>query len=103
MESAAALSGRYSKQWLAGLMFAVTMCARATYAPNSDSVVDPAKLRRFNELVHRIASFTYAVAKGDAHRYPDEVFIHIVVDELASLGVDMAALKSMMGSISDSE
>ena len=45
-------------------------------------------LRRFNELLHRVASYALSILEGDEQRLPDDVLISMIVEELRALGVD---------------
>jgi hypothetical protein len=54
-------------------------CARDTYVPGSDAVVDAPRLRIFNELQHRIAAQLDHLINGEDNRYPDDVFLQMVL------------------------
>jgi hypothetical protein len=41
--------------WCGRAILALTILARGTYLAGTDDVSDPRRLRRFNELMHRIA------------------------------------------------
>lgn len=51
--------------WCGRALLALTILARETYLAGTDDVADPRRLRRFNELMHRIAG-RQAVADMDA-------------------------------------
>lgn len=82
--------------WLARLMFAVSMMARSTYEVGDD-VEGPRKLRRFNEVLHRVATNASALCEGSAMRLPDEALIALVIRELAAMNVDAEVFRSIMG------
>lgn len=71
------------------------MCARSAYLSGSDNA-DAPKLRRFNELVHRVATYNRALVEGDLERLPEEAFVALICEELNGLGVESAGLHSMM-------
>ncbi|OWQ44330.1 hypothetical protein CDL60_24715 [Roseateles noduli] len=73
--------------WLSRLIHLITVYARDTYEVGTDEVVHPANLRRFNELIHRVASFQRNVAENSPG-IPPEVLFAMVEEQLASLGVD---------------
>ncbi|MBK8964239.1 MAG: hypothetical protein IPM75_14530 [Candidatus Competibacteraceae bacterium] len=62
--------------WLSQLLYLISMLARGTYEAGTDAVLDPIKLRQFNELIHRIASFTKKVAKASDQGIPDVDFLN---------------------------
>lgn len=90
-----ATAGDARLDWLAQLSFTASMIARVTYGDDPD-VRDPRRLRRFNELLHRIATFTLALRFNEAQRLPDDDFIDLVIRELSALAVDVHAFKSAM-------
>jgi len=47
---------RQSRQFWATVAFNMTVAARETYEPQTEGVVSPAKLRSYNEMLHRICS-----------------------------------------------
>ncbi|HVS72464.1 MAG TPA: hypothetical protein VHQ47_14510 [Phycisphaerae bacterium] len=51
-------------QQLALWSHAATIDARGTYIPGVEGVADPVRLRRFNELQHRIAGRLLAATEG---------------------------------------
>lgn len=77
-------SGR--ERWLAELLYHLSMMARGTYDPESDGVEDAVRLRRFNELLHRVASQLRA-HYNDYPGMPDQVFAIAITDGLKNLGV----------------
>ena len=73
--------------WLSQLLHLISMFARDTYEVGTEGVVNPSGLRRFNELIHRVATFQKKVAKSDAHGVPDEVIFNLLETELETLHV----------------
>ncbi|MCO5082521.1 MAG: hypothetical protein M9955_12805 [Rhizobiaceae bacterium] len=73
--------------WISVLIHQISMLARDTYEVGSIGVKDPEKLRRFNELVHRVATFQKEIASGKKDGIPDQAIFAMVEDELGKLGV----------------
>ncbi|MBK9952784.1 MAG: hypothetical protein IPP10_15115 [Candidatus Competibacteraceae bacterium] len=73
--------------WLSQLLYLISMLARGTYEAGTDAVLDPIKLRQFNELIHRIASFTKKVAKASDQGIPDVDFFELLQKGLSSLKI----------------
>ena len=78
--------------WLTQLLHLVTMFARDTYALEGGGVSKPAELRRFNELVHRISTFTRKVAKTDVSGMPAKDMFELIETEVSALGVPIEEL-----------
>jgi hypothetical protein len=95
MDAFVRLGGADRAQWLARLASALTVAARDTYEVGGDDIRDPKRMRRFNELLHRVVNQLRHQIRGD-HGFPDDVFLLLVRDETAALGVDFSALKSLM-------
>ncbi|MFC5475096.1 hypothetical protein [Paraherbaspirillum soli] len=57
--------------WLSQLLYVLSMLARDTYEVGTDDVARPADLRRFNELIHRVATFQKKVAKDKDYEMPE--------------------------------
>lgn len=73
--------------WLSQLVHLISMFARGTYEVGADGVLQPKELRRFNELLHRIATFMKKVARGDNEGMPDSDVFELIERELGGLGV----------------
>lgn len=82
-------------QWLARLAAALTVAARDTYEVGGDDILDPRRMRRFNELIHRAVNQLRHQLHGD-RGYPDDLFLSMVKDETEALGVSFTMLKSLM-------
>ena len=78
-------------KWFARLLYELTMLARSTYAVGGNSLNEPERMRRFNELFHRIASQQRDDIDGIAGR-PDAVFMRLLAKELTALEVDVHSL-----------
>ncbi len=72
--------------WLSRLTFFVSMFARETYDVDSNGVEKPVALRRYNELLHRIATHQLKVTNNDSEGgMSDGQFfeiLSIMVDEI---------------------
>lgn len=73
--------------WLIRLLHVISMAARDTYEIGTDGVAKPVELRRFNELIHRIASFQKTVAMPGAQGMPDTDLFDLLDHELSALDV----------------
>lgn len=73
--------------WLSQLVHLLSMFARGTYEAGADGVLQAKELRRFNELIHRIATFMKKVARGDSEGVPDNDLFEMIERELGGLGV----------------
>jgi hypothetical protein len=65
---------------LARLAHELTVLARDTYDLESDGVVTPSRLRIINEVQHRIMGFLIALMTKNPNRYPDDIFMQIILD-----------------------
>src|SRR5271163_1630973 len=82
-------------RWFAKLLFALTMFARNTYVVGGEGLVDPEKMRRFNELTHRAAQQLKNFAAG-ARGMPDVTFLKGLESELVTLGIKLERLVEML-------
>lgn len=73
--------------WLSGLLFLLSMFARDTYEAGTSGVTRPEDLRRFNELIHRVATYQKKVATAYAGGLPDDSLFRMLEDQLKELGV----------------
>ena len=75
---------KYSPQekaeFLLRLAHTLTVLARDTYEVGGDGLTEPSRLRRINELQHRVLSSLIALRKGDRKRYPDEVLVRFILE-----------------------
>jgi hypothetical protein len=81
--------------WLSRLSFFISMYARGTYAVGSDEVDNSIALRKFNELLHRVADQQWSIARGKLERRPDEQFFELLALESRNLGISEMLLKSL--------
>lgn len=83
-------------RWLAHLAFALTVCARNTYEVQTDDLVDPQSMRRFNELQHRVIGELRSELDGVGGRSLD-LFLLLVREATRELRLSFSGLKQMMG------
>src|SRR5712692_5348023 len=80
----------YSSQgkidFLVHLAHALTILARDTYEVGTEGVTNPSRLRRINELQHRVMGFLLALRRNEAGRYPDDVFVRMLLECPDDLG-----------------
>lgn len=89
------LKGDARWRWFARLLYELTMLARGTYTAGGTGLDSPELMRRFNELVHRIASQQRENIEGIAG-CPDDVFLKLVGEELVALKVGVSSLIEML-------
>ena len=73
--------------WLSHAMVLISICARGTYVAGTDRVSDPKRLRRFNELMHRLAGAASHLAWNDDQRIPVPDLFLSLQHSLRELGV----------------
>jgi len=69
------------------LAYDLTLLGRETYEPGTGNVLEPPRLRRVNEAVHRLMDQLGHLLSATADRYPDDVFAGIVCDHFEGLGL----------------
>lgn len=82
--------------WLSQLMVAVTMIARETYDVGSHGLAEPERLRRYNELLHRVGCQQVKVIKDDPGRMPDSLFLKILEASMCELNLKVERLFKVM-------
>jgi len=85
------------EQWLARLLFILTVLARETYTVGEEGLDDPVRMRRFNELMHRTSSQLRASMDKRPGR-PDESFLIMVQEEMVALNIEASDLFDMWAS-----
>lgn len=73
-------SPREQIDFLVYLAHALTILARDTYEVGTEGVTNPSRLRRINELQHRVIGFLLALRRNEAGRYPDDVFVRMLLE-----------------------
>jgi hypothetical protein len=74
-------SAEEKKEFLAQLAYELTVVARGCYEVGGEGLIEPQRLRRVNEVQHRINAFLWALLRDDPRRYPDDVLIRIVLEQ----------------------
>jgi hypothetical protein len=90
-----ALGAAERAQWLASFAAALTVAARDTYEVGGEGLCDPKRMRRVNELLHRTVNQLRHQLQ-DGRGFPDDVFLPMVRDATAEIGIDFSALKALM-------
>ena len=88
------MSSEQQISFLSRLAADITLWARDTYEAGTDNVLDPQRLRSFNEFQHRVASQLLHMLERDAKRYPPDVFATMLVDYAAELHCERSLLKA---------
>ncbi|MGH9945302.1 MAG: hypothetical protein ACRD9R_23365 [Pyrinomonadaceae bacterium] len=66
-------------EFLAGLMYEITIVARDSYEVGGDGLINAERMRRLNEVQHCLSAFLWALLRNDARRYPDDILLEIVL------------------------
>ena len=74
-------------RWLSRLLFQISIFARDTYEVGTDNLMDPARMRRFNELIHRVSLHLVAFVDDDPKRFSDEIFFQFLAEALQEVGL----------------
>lgn len=85
--------------WLSYLSYWLSMFARDTYEVGTESLSNPSNLRRYNELLHRIASCQSAIYRNSLQLIPNHILFQIIEDEIAFLDIEMDVLIEKMSSL----
>ncbi|NJO15537.1 MAG: hypothetical protein HC877_07270 [Thioploca sp.] len=83
--------------WLSKLLFIISMFARDTYQVGTDQVERANELRKYNELLHRIATFQLEIATEKSIRKPDEQFFLMLAEAVDEIGINISTLLSEIG------
>ncbi len=74
------LTADEQKSFLAHLTHYLTIVARDTYEAETEKIINQAKMRRINEIQHRLLSHLITLLENSSERYPDDVLIRIVLE-----------------------
>ena len=74
-------SAEEKKEFLAQLSYELTVVARGCYEVGAEGLTDPQRLRRINEVQHRVNTLLWALLRDDPKRYADEDLIRIVLEQ----------------------
>jgi hypothetical protein len=77
----ASFSSGEKAEFIAQLIYELTLVARESYEMGGDGLDDPKRVRHLNELQHHTSAYLSALLRGDAGRYPDDVLVRIVLDQ----------------------
>jgi hypothetical protein len=82
---------RYSSQektdFLLRLAHEMTILARDTYEVGDVGLTNPSRLRRINEVQHRVLSSVIALRNDDPKRYPDDVLVKLILVHADDIGL----------------
>jgi hypothetical protein len=73
---------------------ALTILARDTYAVGEDGLTHPSRMRRINEVQHRVISFLIALRQNNAQRYPEETLVRIMLEHPQDLDLQRQLQKA---------
>jgi hypothetical protein len=68
------------KEFVALLMYELTLVARDSYEVGQDGLTNPQRVRRINETQHRVSAYLLALLRDNPNRYPDDVLVRIVLE-----------------------
>jgi hypothetical protein len=74
---------------------ALTVLARDTSEGGREGLTDPSQLRCMNELQHRVLSCLMALMKHDANRYPNDVFVRLILERPEDWGISTATARGV--------
>jgi hypothetical protein len=66
--------------------YRLTVVARYFYVPGTETLESPGAVRAVNEIQHQVFAQAIAHLGDDCRRYPDEVFIAIVMEDIPDHG-----------------
>jgi hypothetical protein len=73
-------SSEDKKEFLAHLIYDLTVVARDSYAVEDDGLSNPQRVRIINEVQHRVSAFLWALLRNDPQRYPDDILVRIILE-----------------------
>jgi tRNA A37 N6-isopentenylltransferase MiaA len=73
-------SSKDKEEFLAHLIHELTIIARDNYEVGGDSLTNPQRMRRINEIQHRVSAFLSALLRNSPHRYPDDHLVRIILE-----------------------
>jgi hypothetical protein len=74
-------SSEEKKEFLAQLMYELTLIVRDSYETGRDGLCNPQRVRRANEVQHRVSAFLWAALRDDPQRYPDDVLVRLILEQ----------------------
>jgi hypothetical protein len=73
-------SSQEKEEFIAHLIYEITLIARDSYEIGQDGLTNPQRVRRINEVLHRLSAFLCALLSDDPDRYPDDVLAKIILE-----------------------
>jgi hypothetical protein len=73
-------SSEDKKEFLAHLMYELTVVVRDSYAVGQDGLTNPQRVRSINEVQHRVSAFLWALLRDDPQRYPDDILVRAILE-----------------------
>jgi hypothetical protein len=61
-------------------MYKLTVVARDSYVVDQDVLTNPQRVRRINEVQHRVSAFLWALLRNDPKRYPDDILVRVILE-----------------------
>src|SRR4051812_31358978 len=98
--SFAALGTAGKTEFLAGFAYELTVLARDSYEPGREGLTHPARVRKLNEIQHRVTSFLWALLRNDPRRYPDEILVRIIHEPMGDAVLEAQVAGSFFRSLS---
>lgn len=89
-----AYSPEEKKEFLAQLMYELTVYARDNYEVGGEGLTNPQRVRRINEIQHRLSAFLRQLLREDSRRYPDDAIVRIVLEHPGDEGLAWQAMAS---------
>ena len=69
------------EEFIAQFIHELTIVGRGTYEVGADGLTAPQRLRRLNEVQHRLSAYLWALLRNDERRFPDDVLLRIVLEQ----------------------
>jgi hypothetical protein len=76
------------EEFLAHLIYELTILARDCYEPGTDNLSNPQRMRRINELQHRVSAFLWSLLRNDSQRCPDHALMEIILEHPNDKGLE---------------
>ena len=67
-------------EFLAQLIYELTVVARDNYEVDGDGLTNPHRMRLINEVQHRLSAFLHQLLSDDPRRYPDDLLIRTLLE-----------------------
>jgi hypothetical protein len=80
-------SSEEKEEFLAALMYELTLIARDSYEAGQDGLTNPQRVRHINEVQHRLSAFLWALLRNDTQRFPDDVLVRMILERQGDDGL----------------